>query len=90
MDTDQEYKRRLKQYRKSTKGHLIDETTWTAFRKEEKKYKAKCPPPSLDEVLDLATLLDEMRTERVPVESVKRFKTKSGQPLTFGLNHIPG
>lgn len=89
-DNDHNYKRRLKQYRKSTMGHLADETAWTAFRKEEKKYKAKYPPPSLDEVLDLAALSSDQSSSCLFDKYVKQFKTKSGRTKAFGLEHIPG
>lgn len=92
MITELDYKKRLKQHRKSTKGHQTDESTWTAFRREEKKYKAKYPPPSLDEVLDLAALLDDKDQVGNCSGStfIRRLKSKPGQPLAFSLDDIPG
>ena len=52
-------KKAFKQYLKSTRGHVVDSFQWTEFKRAEKKYKAKFPPPSLDDVLDLTALVDE-------------------------------
>jgi alkylated DNA repair protein alkB family protein 1 len=90
MTSQVDDKKRYKQYRKSTQGHQIDESAWSAFRREEKKYKAKYPSPSLDEVLDLAALLDEDSLSRPGSISVRRFQSNSGQPSAFGIEHIPG
>lgn len=51
-------KKAFKQYLKSTRGHVVDDSQWTEFKRAEKKYKAKYPPPSLDDVLDLTALVD--------------------------------
>lgn len=84
-----DYKKRLKQYLKSTKGLQTDESSWTAFRKEEKKYKRKYPPPSLDEVLDLSSLLNTS-ADKHTYEGVKLLRTKQGHPPAFGLKSAPG
>jgi len=89
MPTQSEYENRLKLHQKSTRGHQIDESTWTAFRREEKKYKSKYLPPSLEEVFDLATLITGQSGRKRP-EFVKRFQVKQGCSLAFGLEQIPG
>lgn len=84
---EDDYKRRLKQYRKSTKGNQVDESSWTAFRKEEKRFKTKFPPPSLEGVLDLASLLE---SDPSSFSTVRRIKTKPGHSTAFVFQDIPG
>ena len=59
------YKKARKAYLKSTQNRASDDShDWSPFRKAEKKFKAKFPPPDLSKVLDLA-LLDERRQKEV-------------------------
>ncbi|KAK0459664.1 uncharacterized protein EV420DRAFT_1537095 [Desarmillaria tabescens] len=59
------YKKAQRQHQKTTKNrnNAVD-ADWTPFRAAEKMYKARFPPPSLANVLDLATL-DEARSKEI-------------------------
>jgi alkylated DNA repair protein alkB homolog 1 len=39
-------------------------STWTPFRASEKRFKCRCPPPDLSDVLDFAAI-DESRTNEL-------------------------
>ncbi|KAG6818164.1 hypothetical protein H0H87_000069 [Tephrocybe sp. NHM501043] len=61
----QAYKKARRLYFKATKNRNPDlELDWSPFRAEEKKYKARFPPPDLSNVLDLATL-DPAREDEI-------------------------
>ncbi|KZT33028.1 hypothetical protein SISSUDRAFT_993502 [Sistotremastrum suecicum HHB10207 ss-3] len=93
-----EYRKALKNHRRSTQGKPDKAASddWTAFRKAEKKYKAKFPPPSLDDVLDLSLLLKANnhldnndlvgRADVVQVEEIRC----EGNKRAFILPTIPG
>ncbi|KAG5221673.1 Alpha-ketoglutarate-dependent dioxygenase alkB [Salix suchowensis] len=59
------YKKAKRQYQKATKNRASDiEADWTPFRAAEKRYKARFPPPNIEDVLDIATL-DPARADEV-------------------------
>ncbi len=81
---------------KTTKNrnHAVD-ADWTPFRAAEKMYKARFPPPSLANVLDLATL-DDARSKEIEAgvwvgrsEAVE-FRELKGARRAYAIPSIPG
>ncbi|KAF9053611.1 hypothetical protein BDZ89DRAFT_1056195 [Hymenopellis radicata] len=58
------YKKAQRLHQKTTRNRSnAVESDWTSFRAAEKFYKARFPPPNLQNVLDLATLDDSRSSE---------------------------
>ncbi|KAG7452572.1 uncharacterized protein BT62DRAFT_958504 [Guyanagaster necrorhizus] len=92
------YKKAQRQHQKTTKNrnNAVD-VDWTPFRAAEKMYKARFPPPSLANVLDLATL-DNTRSEELEAgfwvgrsEAVefREIKLKDAR-VAYAIPSIPG
>jgi len=96
------YKRAWRQHRKSVKTPASEDLPY--IRSQEKYFKAKFPPPSLERVLDLATRFDDRKHEinagvwkgsplAVNAEEISCLQAKGGQnPLrrAFHLADLPG
>lgn len=94
-----QYKQARRQYIRSTKNRPADvESDWSPFRRAEKRYKARYPPPDLSNVIDLASI-DRARDEEVlsgrwrgsvPSEGLKLLtNSESGSPI-YSVTHLPG
>lgn len=78
-----DYKKRLKLHMKSSKCQKVDDSSWSAFRRAEKKYKAKIHAPLLEDVLDLSSLTSSSSI-------VRCLKPRLGHPDAYTLDDIPG
>lgn len=96
------YKKAWRQHRKSVKTPASEDLP--PIRYQEKYFKAKFPPPSLERVLDLATRFDDRKHEvdagvwkgspgAVNTEEISCLQAKGGQnPLrrAFHSAEVPG
>ncbi|KIY69975.1 hypothetical protein CYLTODRAFT_442295 [Cylindrobasidium torrendii FP15055 ss-10] len=92
------YKKARRIHYKTTKNRdSAADADWTPFRTAEKYYKARFPPPSLVNVLDLATL-DEERSAEIEAGfwhgngdtvSIKELDTHGGTKV-YSVPSIPG
>jgi len=92
-------KKAFKQYLKSTRSRVVDDSQWTEFKRAEKKYKAKFPPPSFDDVLDLTALVDgdstthkhRGRSDALPNRGVRSLKPNTRDFVRAGHSafHTP-
>ena len=96
------YKRAWRQHRKSAKTPTSEDLPY--IRYQEKYFKAKFPPPSLEQVLDLATRFDDRKHEvdagvwkgspaAVNVEEISCLQPKDRQNSprrAFHLVDLPG
>ncbi|QRV87549.1 2OG-Fe(II) oxygenase family protein [Ceratobasidium sp. AG-Ba] len=90
LDTSsKEYKKALRHHRKSEqhKAHDGRSEPLSAFRAAEKKYKARFPPPDLDQVLDLAP--DGEVRGRTDAVKTKEIGLKGGKK-GYLVERIPG
>ncbi|KAK0197173.1 hypothetical protein F5146DRAFT_1099468 [Armillaria mellea] len=90
------YRKAQRLHEKTTKNrnNAVD-ADWTPFRAAEKMYKARFPPPSLANVLDLATV-DDARLEEIEAgvwvgrsEAVE-FRELKGTRRAYAIPSIPG
>jgi alkylated DNA repair protein alkB family protein 1 len=96
------YKKAWRQHRKSTKTPASEDLPF--IRYQEKYFKARFPPPSLERVLDLATRFDDRKHEidagvwkgslvTVNVEEISCLEAKGGQKpprRAFHFVDLPG
>ncbi|KAK0210692.1 hypothetical protein DFS33DRAFT_1294803 [Desarmillaria ectypa] len=87
---------RLHQKTRKNRNNAVD-ADWTPFRAAEKMYKARFPPPSLANVLDLATL-DDARSQEIEAgvwvgrsEAIefREIKLKDAR-IAYSILSIPG
>ena len=67
--TSSAYKRALRRHVKTLEEKKGIVNAWSAFRTEEKRFKARFPRPELRDVLDLSTLDDGAQSDPVLVSA---------------------
>ncbi|EIN08054.1 hypothetical protein PUNSTDRAFT_144502 [Punctularia strigosozonata HHB-11173 SS5] len=91
--TSRSYRKALRKHIKTTKKRDPQVSQdWTPFRAAEKRYKARFPPPNLDDVLDLAALDDdrELGCWRGNPRAIETEAFDAGSRRGYTVPSIPG